>query len=509
MDVDIQRLKYIRENAVFPDKDQHYLEVIKNSAQSIENNKIAALYQYEMALFYHELGNTYIPQESEEHRWKQKEALAICETILSKFPNSSASNKCKALKSTILSKSLQLTAERHIPVNQPSRLLVTYRNLDNLQMSAYKISQKEIQQLNALYPEEEKLAFIKKLNSVKNWDAKLINENDYQSHKTEILLPELYNGSYIIVATPYSHLNTTFAYRSIQVTNFALVESKTDTKHNFQLIDRNNGKPISGANLKFSYQQNYERPILHKAFVTDEKGLVALPLPSERWNKVNIQVSNNGEVAYFGDFYVNAKYNPIRSENNYSGFLFTDRSIYRPGQTLYFKGIAILKKNDISSVLSGTVLTVSLMDVHHQKVAQQEFRTNSYGSFSGQFILPNNGLTGNYYLTLDADEININGGSNFFVEEYKRPKFSTSFKPITETYRLNDTIKVEGEANAYAGSPITNAKVSYTVRRVVYYPKWHYGHFPYSNSTPQVIAHGETMTDSKGQYLIKFKAIPD
>ncbi len=509
VDVDIERLRYIRENAVFPDKDHHYLEVLKNSSQTIKNNKIAALYQYEMALFYHELGNTYIPEESEEHRWKQKEALAICETILSNFPKSSASNNCKALKSIILSRNLQLTAERHIPVNQPSRLLVTYKNLRNLQLSAYNISPKELQQLNTLYPEDEKLAYIKKLKRIKNWDAKLINENDYQTHKTEILLPELRNGTYLIVASPSSHLDTTFAYSSIQVTNFALVESKTDTNHNFQLIDRNNGKPISGADLKFSYQQNNERPILHKTFITDKKGLVTIPLTSKRWNKVNIHVSNNGEVAHFGDFHVNAKHNPKHRENNYSGFLFTDRSIYRPGQTLYFKGIAIVKKNDTSSVLSGTNLTVSLMDVNHQKVTQQEFRTNNYGSFSGQFILPNNGLTGNYYLVLDADEIKINGRSNFSVEEYKRPKFSTSFKPITETYRVNDAISLEGEANAYAGSPITNAKVNYTVRRVVYFPKWHYGHFPYINSTPQVITHGETMTDSKGKYLIKFKAIPD
>src|SRR5690606_3635733 len=121
------------------------------------------------------------------------------------------------------------------------------------------------------------------------------------------------------------------------------------------------------------------------------------------------------------DFYVNAKYDQGKEGTPYSGFLFTDRSIYRPGQALYFKGLAIVQKDERSSVLPNTKLTVSLMDVNHQEVSQQELKTNDYGSISGTFILPNNGLTGNYFLKLDSGEIDINNNSYFSVEEYKRP----------------------------------------------------------------------------------------
>ncbi|MCK0136519.1 alpha-2-macroglobulin family protein [Arenibacter sp. S6351L] len=509
VDMDIERLRYIKENAVFPNKDQQYLEVLQNTAESIKNNKNSALYQYEIAMLYREWGNSYQPNIKDEHRWKQKEAMALCESVIEQFPNSRGAEKCKALKSEILSRDLQLTGERHVPVNLPSRLLVEYKNLHTLQLSARKISQKEIKQLNSLYPEEKVLAFIKKLTEVKSWDTKLINENDHQSHKIEILLPELSNGSYIILATPYADSENTFAYSPIQVTNLALVEGQTSTDHNFQVIDRNSGKPISGATLKFSYQQNYERPILTKTLVSDEKGLVTLPLSSERWNNVDILIGTKNEEAFFEDFYVNAKYDQGEEDNLYSCFLFTDRSIYRPGQPLYFKGLAMVQKDDKSSVLTNTKLTVSLMDVNHQEVAQQEFRTNDYGSISGTFILPNNRLTGNYYLKLDSEEVDISGNSYFSVEEYKRPKFETSLESITETYRVNDTISVKGTAKAYAGSLITGAKVSYTVRRVVYYPKWYYWHLPYFDGTPQEIAHGETVTDANGKYEINFKAIPD
>ncbi|MCM4170470.1 alpha-2-macroglobulin [Arenibacter sp. TNZ] len=509
VDVDIERIKYIREHAVFQNKDQQYLEVLQNTAEALGNNKNSALYLYEIALLYREWGNTYQPNTKEVHRWKQKEALAVCESVISQFPNTRGAEKCKALKSEILSKDIQLTGERYIPTNKPSRILVEYKNLNEIFLSARKISQKEIKQLNELYPEDKKLAFIQKLKEVKKWDAKLINEKDYQSHKIEIPLPELADGSYIILGLPNPDAQTTFSFSPIQVTNLALVESQTNTDHHFQLIDRNHGKPISGATLKFSYNLNYERPVLTKTLISNEKGMVTLPLSNQRWNNVDILVSAKDEEAFFDDFYVNRNYDQGEGDNLYSCFLFTDRSIYRPGQPLYFKGLAIVQKDDKSSVLTKTKLTVSLIDVNHQEVAQQEFKTNDYGSFSGEFILPNNGLTGNYYLKVDSEEVDISGNSYFLVEEYKRPKFETALDPVKETYKVNDSISVQGKATAYAGSLITDAKVSYTVRRVVYYPKWYYWHLPYFDGTPQEIAHGKIITDANGKYTINFKALPD
>lgn len=318
IDVDIERLRYIKENAAFPNKDQQFLEVLQNISESIKDHKNAALYLYEIAMLYHQWGNTYQPNVKDRNRWKLKEAMVLCESVISQFPNSRGAEKCKALKSQILSKDLQLTGERYIPVDIPSRLLVEYKNINTLQLSARKISQKEIKQLNTLYPEKKKLAFIKKLPEVKNWDTKLIDENDYQSHKIEILLPELSNGSYLIVATPNVDSGNTFAYSAIQVTNLALVEGPTSTNHNFQVIDRNNGKPISGATLKFSYQQNYEKPILTKTFISDEKGMVGLPLNSKRWNNVDILISTKNDEAQFEDFHVNAKYEQEKTNIRHS-----------------------------------------------------------------------------------------------------------------------------------------------------------------------------------------------
>ncbi len=95
------------------------------------------------------------------------------------------------------------------------------------------------------------------------------------------------------------------------------------------------------------------------------------------------------------------------------------------------------------------------------------------------------------------------------VEEYKRPKFETEFKPVTESYKINDSITINGFAKAFSGANITDAKVVYRVHRKVQYPSWYYWRRPNSNSSSQEITHGESITNNKGEFEIIFKAIPD
>ncbi|MFH6602277.1 alpha-2-macroglobulin [Maribacter algicola] len=508
-EVDIERLLFTYQNAVFENKDQQYSEVLRNMAEAGKNSPAASLYNYEIAALYRQLGQTYNLKGNTEHRWKLSEALEICESVIKERSDSRGAEKCKALKSQILAQSLQMTNEAHIPVNQVSRILVNYKNHDELQLSARKISQNQLKQLDGLYKHPEKLSFLKKLAVVKAWDVTLKNEKDYQNHGTEIILPSLPNDQYVILAEPKGNKNGTFAFSPIQVTDFALVETQTLTHNNFQVIDRNHGTPISAANVKFEYQVGYDGARKSRTLVTDNMGMVTISLTKEYWNNVNVLIEHENETAYFKDYYANESYDPDMPSADYTAFLFTDRSIYRPGQPLYFKGIAIVRRGTASTVLENQEVNVVLRDVNYQEIASQKFVTNEYGSFSGEFILPSGGLTGNFILEANSDKIGLSGSTGFSVEEYKRPKFETSFEPITETYKVNDSITVNGIATAYAGSNITNAKVVYRVKRVVYFPIWYHWRRPYHENNPQEIAHGETKTDASGKYEIDFKAIPD
>ena len=139
-------------------------------------------------------------------------------------------------------------------------------------------------------------------------------------------------------------------------------------------------------------------------------------------------------------------------------------------------------------------------------VSGHVLQTNEFGSVHGEFILPNDGLTGDYTIDMFCESYSY---AYISVEEYKRPKFKSEFQPITETYKVNDSITVNGTAIAFAGSNITDAKVVYRVKREVKYPNWYYWRRPYFNSEAQEITFGESKTNDKGEFDITFKAIPD
>jgi len=507
-DVDIKRLLYVKQYATFNKKDDALLNTLSIQSKLQSTHEVSGLYDYEIATIYLQQGNTYSAITNEIPRWKLKKAYELCNVVINKFPKSKSAEKCQILKQQILQKSIQITTESHLPINTKSRLLIRYKNFDNLNFKVFHLSRNQYEKLNKTHRKEEQLTFIKKLKIAKQWQSKLRNENDYQSHTTEVLLPALNNGYYVVFASPETTNEETFAYTTVQVTNIAIVD-KSDTKHHiYQVIDRNNGKPSSNAKMVLNYKSiNNKERTEYKA--SNTLGELKIAKTDNRL-QLDIEVGNKDDKAYFDDYYLYKYYNNNDEVKiTYRSFLFTDRSIYRPGQTVYFKGIAIKTEDGKSEVLANKLFYVELYNVNDEEISSLELMSNEFGSVSGEFILPNSGLTGNYYINLYGDKIDIDIEEYFSVEEYKRPKFETTFNPVTETYKINDSVTVKGNALAYAGSNITDAKVVYRVHRKVQYPRWYFWYRPWFNSEPQEIAHGESTTNEKGEFEITFKAQPD
>ncbi len=503
----LDRLDFARNNAVFNDKDDVYLKTLQELKATYQNDKIVTEIDYKIALLLNEQANSYVPLEKENNRWKHKEALQICEEAIKKFPVSTGTEKCKSLQSQILSKSLQLTSEKFVPINSPSRILVNYKNTDQLYFKALKITKKQQRKLSQIYNDSTKIAFINKLESIKTWEAKLINEKDYQQHKTEVSIPTLAQGNYMIFASTIKDATSenTYGYSFIQVTDLTLIENISSGNYNYQIVNRNTGNPIAGATVHIkNYDTGRYNKLINKTLTTDSKGQVSFSA-KHRHSNVVVTVGHEKDKAVFGNFYLNKLYRN-HNNKNYSStntYLFTDRSIYRPGQTVYFKGIVVNSKNNKANSVENKKVSITLKDVNYQNVKTLEFTTNEFGSFSGEFILPSSGLTGQF--TIETH----NGSHYFSVEEYKRPKFEATFKPVTETYKLNDSITVKGTATAYAGSMITDAKVSYRVVRTTQYPKWYWYYRPSISSDELEITHGESITDASGNFEVIFEAIPD
>ena len=169
--------------------------------------------------------------------------------------------------------------------------------------------------------------------------------------------------------------------------------------------------------------------------------------------------------------------------------LFTDRSIYRPGQTVYVSGLAYEMEKDSTRVLADKKYTVSLYDANNNETGKVEVRTNGFGSFSGQFVLPSPCLTG--YFSLRVADTSV----SFKVEEYKRPTFDVTFEPVKVEYQVGDSIEVVGMAKTFAGAPVQNARVHYNISRS-YAWVWRF------MGRGSARWEGEAMTDADGKFSV-------
>lgn len=513
--IDIERLHFVNNNATFKNNATILNNVLKTAYQSLIKHKASGLYAFEIANILNKQAESFSENKDEKIRFKNQDALLLCATITTNFPKSLGAQKCANLKATIKQATLTITAEAFLPIHKKSRLLIDYKNIETVFFTAYKISQKELNTFNRTYKFTDRIQLLNSLEKVTQWKNSLRNENDYLKHTTETIVPEFNSGSYLILASKDKKLeeNSIYGTANIQVTDLVLIENNFDATYNYQVVNRNNGAPVQGAEITLNGTPNNK--FLTQKLSTDKNGFATFAA-KKHYSNILVSVKTATDFANFGNFYFYKQHAAItETRGSVQPFIFTDRSIYRPGQTVYFKTIVIKNQQDKYTALANKNIVATLKDVNQQTVKQIDLKLNEFGSASGEFILPNSGLTGAFSILISNKEQNteniyINNASTYFsVEEYKRPKFKTQFKPIVESYKINDRITVNGFANAFSGAKITDAKVVYRVHRKVQYPNWYFWRSPFFTSESQEIIYGETTTDATGNYKIDFTAMPD
>ncbi|OYZ48914.1 MAG: hypothetical protein B7Y15_11145, partial [Bacteroidetes bacterium 24-39-8] len=291
-------------------------------------------------------------------------------------------------------------------------------------------------------------------------------------------------------------------------------------ENNFFVLDRNTGLPLEKAIVSTFLQEKNQNGSFNGKwnkfanYITDKNGYIYIQQnhPAEY---IRLQITH-GKDHYQSTEYHYLRQDPITNPTNQSKyekekkqtFFFTDRSIYRPGQTLFFKGI--ITTEDFNSRQCKLVIkdscTILLKNANYQDIDSIKIVSNEYGSFHGQFQLPEKGLNGNYQLVAKNNGI---GNTYFRVEQYKRPSFFINFEVPKEATRLNDTIIVPLNLRAYAGNSLNNARVKYRVMRnsKPSFTDYRSYSFPYKPTIE--IANGELISNQIGQCNIKFKASPD
>ncbi|MCD6544716.1 MAG: carboxypeptidase-like regulatory domain-containing protein [Flavobacteriaceae bacterium] len=524
IDLTVERLNFIKNNAAFENKKTTYLNSLLDLKEQYKTHPASTEISFQIAYLYNNQANQYNPKQNPRNQFKRLDALKVCKNANQRFPESKGSEKCKLLIKEIQKENLRITVEKFIPINTPSRILIHYKNISDLEFKIFKTSTKQMNQFMSLRTDSVRVGFINDLVVEKQWISKLKTENDFQKHSTEVLFPTLSSGRYLIVTNKKDHFKTDdlYAYSFVQVTDISLIRIDDSKMEVYQVINRNTGKPIKKAKIHAKNKTNYanREKQINRIFYSDKDGFIQF----EKNNYYNVlfDIKYKNDKAIFGDYYIYNHHYKEDQEKEITAktFLFTDRSIYRPGQPIYFKGILIQTINNKSKIVADEVVTITLYDVNNEDVKELELTTNEFGTFSGEFILPSSGLTGDFLIEVDEgstdskfyDKIdNFEMSETYIsVEEYKRPKFETKFKPTKESYRLNDSITVTGEAISFSGSKISGAKVKYRVVRTENFPTIYRYYNPYPTpSAFHEISHGETTTDLSGNYAIKFKAVPN
>jgi MG2 domain len=518
IDLDIQRIGFIKENSVHLDKDKLYFNAINHLARKYENLPAAAQASYLIAAYYEEKAGSYKPYGDTTHRFARIKAKEICERILMQKDSSEGKINCYNLLNQINSKSLQFSIEKVNVPGQPFRALVNYRNFNTLYLRIIRADEKLKEQLQNTYDEKYWPAIIT-AKPVTSWQQSLPDTKDMQQHSAEIKIDALPAGEYVLVASnekDFSGKKTILGARFFYVSGISYVNNLDD----FFVLNRDNGNPLAKAAVqvweqKYDYKTSRYIKEKGKLYSTDANGYFRMEKQKRDPNNYGsyqylLEVTHDKDRLFMNDLVYDYYYSNIPEEPKVSTsvFLFTDRSIYRPGQTVFFKGIVLLRnsKEKGGSVKTNYETTVILRDANYKDVDSIKLKTNEFGSFNGKFQLPQTGMNGQFTIYTKPDA----GNAGFKVEEYKRPKFYVDYEPVKGTYKVNDKIKVTGIAKAYAGNNIDGANVKYrVVRQPRFIYPWYFWRWWQPPTTEMEIAHGEIKTDKDGKFVVEFTAIPD
>lgn len=524
VDAELQRLNFLVKAGNFDNENHFYKTALRRLSTKFKHHPASTLSDFEFASVLYREGSAYSPGGDREIQFRLTEALDYCEKAIQAFPKSDGAEKCAILKSKILDYRINLQAEKFIPIDKPSFMKVAYANISALSFRIYPMSPDDYDKF-LRSNDSTMMAQLKAMPVVSQWKVELKNIGDYQQHNTEVSVPALSPGTYLIIAdVDASHpasKKKVFAHAFINVTNLVMIESRFRKNDRLQIVDRNTGKPISGATVTLTADSTRHHPALSEHLTTDKEGFVEMKGRLQYINDITTTITHQNDHLQIKNYYLQQHYDRSTDDEGYTvrTFLFTDRSIYRPGQTVYFKGILLKIMDGKSSVVAGEWVEVELHDVNYKKVGSQRLKSNAFGSFIGEFKLPATGLMGEYTIVTDEDSEadskfyknadDFNGADvEISVEEYKRPSFETAFKPVTQTFRPNDKVSVTGSAAAFNGSKISRAKVSYRVVRRSNFPYWDW-RMPRTYSPEMEIAHGDTVTNDAGEFVIHFEAIPD
>ena len=417
-----------------------------------------------------------------QYQNNQVERLRIVREGIAGYPRYEGINQLKNIEKEILNASLSLEIATVYPGEQQS-VKVNYKNLTGITLQLYKVNlpvTSAVLQNRTIHFESKYV----RLQREEHFSLK--PTTDYLNVDTTLTIQAPQAGIYFLKAVPDGKKGVSDGTLMNVTALKTIYRPLPDGTLELVVVDAVSGQPVSEAEVTiytekgggYSPQQTYQ---------ADKQGTLKLDFlnSNKYWYNAHTAADNAMPILnlWKNDYYYK------ESKRKEVLQLFTDRSIYRPGQTVYVSGLAYEMEKDSTRVLADKKYTVSLYDANNNETGKVEVRTNGFGSFSGQFVLPSPCLTG--YFSLRAADTSV----SFKVEEYKRPTFDVTFEPVKVEYQVGDSIEVVGMAKTFAGAPVQNARVHYNISRS-------YAWFWRFMGRGSARWEGEAMTDADGKFTV-------
>ncbi|MFH2142270.1 MAG: hypothetical protein ABIJ97_07605, partial [Bacteroidota bacterium] len=350
---DIDRLEFMHTNSVSEIKDSLYLNTLLNIEKKYSGFPESSEISYLIALQYYQLSTKYVPSEetTEKYKYYRKMAYDICIKTIDKYPKANGTLKCKNLKSTIETHSISVTVEDVVLPNQTFAALINYQNTTKAYIRVATIDSDKLKKLQEKYYNYELIdRLLKESVVVQQYSQDLIDDKDFHNHTTEYLIDGLPIGNYVIFISnneEFSYNNNMVAYGNFVVSGLSyLSRSLKDGSYEFYVTDRKTGEPQSGVTVykwisKYDYVSRSYKMEKTGTYISDEKGYFNVPYDSKERNNYYYMEFIKGSDRLFSSSYFYSYYYNYGKNRYYSTTIFTDRAIYRPGQTVYFKGITL------------------------------------------------------------------------------------------------------------------------------------------------------------------------
>ena len=472
------RLVYLSDNCVYPKDKQPSGDAIK------EFKKLATEFQdidvyCDIALK--------LAQRYNQLR-ERVEAMSEIRKALELYPETRWTEDLKKLENNILAPSLRV----EIPFVYPgyrADIKVSYNNITSVTMEAYRLN---------LPPTTDKLGrnrdseqIIKKYGTrvaVNNYTLPPTANYKVRNTQLKYKLPD--SGIYMLKL--YSKQKEDVAcYEVVYISPYQCVmKNLPDNMVEMVALDRMTGHPVPNAEI-VSYIRQDGKYEVKNIYHTDENGTVEIARDKDKFVCFSVRTSGNDFMkpvsVYSGGYYTNNDNYDITKHTK----IFTDRSIYRPGQKVFVSGVVYMQDGDSISVSNDSEVTVSLLDANRKTVENVKVQTDEFGVYSAEFVLKSNAMPGMYSVKAGEQYETIR------VEEYKRPTFDVVFSKMEDAFSFGDSVRADAKAATFAGSPLRMAKVEYKVLRQDI--EW----FRYYRNETELIS-GETMTDADGRFHVDF-----